>query len=195
MRIVATLAGIGFGAATAATERLLDDHHPDHVVVVGIAGGIGRGLAIGDVIVPERIIDGGTGTEYHPSALGDLEASGTIVSYDGLTTEPDEVARLVASGGLALDMESSAVAAVCVRRGTPWSVVRAVSDRVGTDPVDEAVLGLARPDGSPDLGAVARFIVTRPWRLPGLVRLGRYSTQAAAAAATTALDGCGSLRR
>ena len=190
VRVVATLAGIGFASATASAERLLTDHRPDHVVVVGIAGGIAPDLSIGDVIVPDRVIDGVTGTEYHPAPLGALARAGTIVSFDGLSTDPEEVARLVAAGGLALDMESSAVAAVCERHRTPWSVVRSISDRVGIEPVDDDVLGLARPDGSPDLGAVARFVVSHPRRLPGLIRLGRYSTQAANAAAGAALAGC-----
>ncbi len=192
-RLVAALAGIGFAAATAATERLLDDHAPDHVVVVGIAGGVAADLAIGDLIVPDLVVDGVAGTEYRPAPLGTLGAAGTIASYDGLTTEPEEIARLIDAGVLALDMESSAVAAVCDRRGVAWSVVRSISDRVGTDPVDDAVLGLARSDGSPDLGAVARFVVTHPTRLPGLVRLGRYSARAANAAAAAAIRGCSTL--
>lgn len=191
-RLVASLAGIGFGAATAATERLLDDHAPDHVVVVGIAGGVAPGLAIGDLVIPDLIIDGVAGTEYRPSPLGGLVADGAIVSYDGLTSDAEEITRLIDAGVQALDMESSAVAAVCDRRGVPWSVVRSISDRVGTDPVDDAVFGLARADGSPDLAAVARFVVTHPTRLPGLLRLGKYSARAAKAAAETAIGACAS---
>jgi len=192
-RLVASLAGIGFASAAAAAERLLDDHAPDRVVVVGIAGGVAPGLAIGDLVVPDLIVDGVARIEYRPSPLGDLVRAGTIVSYDGLTTEPDEIARLVDDGVLALDMESSAVAAVCERRGVAWSVVRSISDRLGTDPVDDAVFGLVRPDGSPDLGAVLRFVATHPSRLPGLIRLGRYSGRAAHAAAVAAVRGCAAL--
>ena len=56
--------------------------------------------------------------------------------------------------------------------------------------IDSAVFGLARPDGGPDLRAIARFVLTRPWRLPKLARLGRdmqIATRVAASAAVAAL--------
>jgi hypothetical protein len=92
---------------------------------------------------------------------------------------------------LAIDMETAAVAAVCERRGRPWSVFRALSDRAGDPLVGADVLALAGEDGEPDLAAVFRFLLRRPWRLPLLVRLGRDSsraTRAAAAAAVRALQ-------
>ena len=88
-------------------------------------------------------------------------------------------------------METSAVAAVCERRGCPWSVFRAISDRAGDPGIDSEVFGLAGPDGGPNLPAVARFVLTRPWRLPKLARLARdmrNATQVAAAAAVAAIE-------
>ena len=84
-------------------------------------------------------------------------------------------------------METSAIAAVCERRRCPWSVLRAISDRAGDPAIDSAVLGLAGPDGGPHLPALARFVLTRPWRLALLARLARDMRIAANAAASAAV--------
>ena len=49
---------------------------------------------------------------------------------------------------MAVDMETSAIAAVCEAKGVSWSVFRSISDHVGDAIVDEAVLGMMRPDGA-----------------------------------------------
>src|SRR5262245_13603582 len=51
--VVGAVTSIGTRAATEVTRRLLDAHAVDHVIVVGICGGIDRRLAIGDLILPE----------------------------------------------------------------------------------------------------------------------------------------------
>jgi adenosylhomocysteine nucleosidase len=58
-------------------------------------------------------------------------------------------------GALALDMESSAVAGVAERFGVPWLVVRALSDRAGT----ESARDFAR--FAEDAAATAAFLVRR----------------------------------
>jgi hypothetical protein len=70
----------------------------------------------------------------------------------------------------------------------PWSVFRALSDHVDEELVDDAVFGLSRADGSPDLGAVLRYVARRPWRIPRLVRLGRDTSAATTTAARAAID-------
>jgi adenosylhomocysteine nucleosidase len=191
VEIVATVTGIGPAAAARATERVLDSGAIDHVVVVGIAGGIGRAVALGDLVVPERVVDLSSGSVHRPRPLGDVPARGTLVTSDGLIVDPAVFARLERDGVVAIDMETAAVAAVCERRGCPWSVFRAISDRAGDPTIDPTVFGLAGPEGEPNLGAIARFVLTRPWRLPQLVPLARGMRRAAdtaAAAAVRALE-------
>ena len=92
---------------------------------------------------------------------------------------------------VAIDMETAAIASVCEQRGTPWSVFRAISDRADDGTTDAAILALADSDGNPNLAAVARFVLTRPQRIPQLVRLARgvqAATRAAASAAVAALE-------
>jgi nucleoside phosphorylase len=191
VEVVATTTGIGTRAAARATERVLDTAAVDHVLVVGIAGGIAPDLRIGDLVVPERVVDLASGAEHRPARLGGSTPRGTLVTADGLLADREEYARLGREGVLAIDMETAAVAAVCERRGCPWSVVRAISDRAGDVSIDSAVFGLAGPDGGPNPRALARFLLSRPWRVPGLVRLARdmrLATDAAASAAARALE-------
>ena len=170
----------------------------DHVMVVGIAGGIDDRLAIGDVIRPGIVIDGASGAEYRPHPLGeqpDAPDQGALHTSDEFIVDPERVAALRARGVIAMDMETAAVAAVCEEHGCPWSVVRSISDRSSDGMADEAVFELAHPDGSPNLGAVARFVARHPGRVPQLVRLGRDANVATNAAAGAAAEACRLLSR
>ncbi|MGH9114156.1 MAG: hypothetical protein ACRDZN_17920 [Acidimicrobiales bacterium] len=56
--VIAAMTGIGTIAAAEAARKMLDAGRADHIVVdhivgVGIAGGIDDSLAIGDVVVPK----------------------------------------------------------------------------------------------------------------------------------------------
>ena len=196
--VVAATTGMGTAGAAEAARRMLDAGDVDHVIVVGIAGGIDDRLAIGDVIRPGIVIDGASGTEYRPHPLGeqtDPPDQGAIHTSDEFIVDPDRVAALRARGVIAMDMETAAVAAVCEERGCPWSVIRSISDRSSDGMADEAVFELAHPDGSPNLRAVARFVARHPGRVPGLIRLGRDANVATNAAATAAAEACRQLSR
>src|SRR6476469_3374276 len=86
--IVATPTGIGTALATSATERLLGLAEFDRVVVVGIAGGVGPSVGIGDVVIPEVVVDGTTGTPYQPAPIDAPTARGTIVTSDDFIIDP-----------------------------------------------------------------------------------------------------------
>ena len=70
-------------------------------------------------------------------------------------------------------METAAVAAACERAGRPWSVFRAISDHTSDGTIDQAVFSMTGPDGEAKPAAVARFLLTQPWRIPQLARLAR----------------------
>jgi hypothetical protein len=186
-QVVAAITGIGMRAAARATERMLDEGAFDRVLVVGIAGGIAQGARIGDLVVPEQVLDLASGTRHRPAALAGLAPRGVLATEDGMLSDRDALRALRGRGVVAIDMETAAVAAVCERRGVAWSVLRAISDHVDHAPVDPAVFALAGPDGGPDLAALARFLLVRPWRLATLARLARDMRTAANAAAAAAV--------
>ena len=180
--VVAMRTGMGLARATDAVTRLLDREAVDHVLVVGIAGGIGA-TDVGDLVCPAVVVNGATDASFIATPLGRVD--GTISSSDEFVVDPERTDAMVRAGVNAVDMETSAIAAVCVARGYAWSAVRVVSDRA-TDHPDTAVLGLAHPDGSPNVRAALTFMATHPTRIPGLLRLGRDATTAAKRAASEA---------
>jgi adenosylhomocysteine nucleosidase len=185
--VVAAAVGVGPVVAARTTERLLGSGSFDHVVVSGIAGAIGRDLSIGDLVVPEVVIDARTRIEYRPTPMAGVELKGTVLTTAELITDESEVEALRRSGVGAVEMEGSGVGEVCTRLGIPWTVFRSISDRADEGVVDDSVLSLLNEDGSTNVGAALRLMLTRPGRLPGLMGLARDSAKAAGAAATAAV--------
>src|SRR3954453_21667627 len=62
-KLVAASTGIGTTRAAQAPEQLLDAADVQHVMVVGIAGGMGPSK-VGDVLYPEIVVDKDTGAEF-----------------------------------------------------------------------------------------------------------------------------------
>ena len=187
VEVVALLTTMGMAAAAAAARRILDED-VDWVVVVGIAGGLDQQRTkIGDLVVPEVVIDRVAGASYRPSPLGDLPLHGTISCGDELIVEPPRLAELSAQGVVALDMETAAVAAVCEDAGCPWSVFRSISDFAGEGLVDEELFAMTRPDGTADADALTRYLEANPGKTDVLVRLAQDMTVATEAAADAAI--------
>jgi nucleoside phosphorylase len=186
LEVVAMLTNIGMDAAASATERMLDDR-VDWVVVVGIAGGVDPDIKIGDLVVPEVVLDRANRAEYAPSKLGDVPARGMLSCGDELVLEPEALAAMVAAGVVAVDMETAAVAAVCERAGRPWSVFRSISDHTGEGLVDDSLFAMTRPDGTADPDALARYLAENPGKAEVLARLARDMTVATEAAAELAI--------
>jgi adenosylhomocysteine nucleosidase len=186
--VVAVRTGIGPALAEAATEELLASTEVDRVIVVGIAGGLEPVSAVGDLIVPEEVVDDATGERFRATPVGGVTAQGVIRTGDAddYGLDDGDVARLRDEGFTALDMETAAVARVCQRRGIPWLAFRAISDMAGDSSLGPVVMTLVNPDGSPRAWASIRFIVGHPHKVPHLVRLGRDARAATLVAAEAA---------
>ena len=185
--------GIGTALARASTEQLLDEHDPDHLLVIGVAGGIGAGTSVGDLVVPEIVLDGATGEEHRPAPIPGLVNSGVLHTSDRLVG-PSEADELVARGVVALDMETAAVASVCGRRGVAWSVMRGISDHVD-DPVDPGVLGMVGPEGQARPLAVLSYVARNPGRLRRMAQLAKGLDAATGASADAAAAAIARLSR
>lgn len=186
--VVATVTGIGTAAAATSTEQVLDAFEIDHVVVVGIAGGVGPTVDIGDLVIPEIVLDGDGGSAYRPSLLGTGTPRGTIITSDQFGYEPADIARFVETGVVGLDMETASIAAVCETRGVPWCAFRAISDRGDDDTVDAEVLEMAGADGGGNLEGILTYLARKPWKIPHLARLAKGSRLATERAAEAAID-------
>jgi adenosylhomocysteine nucleosidase len=187
--VVATRTGIGPALAEAATEDLLATTEADRVVVSGIAGGIEPVSAVGDLVVPEAVVDAATGERFSATPAGGVTPKGVIRmgGEDDYGLDDDDIARLRSEGFTALDMETAAVARACGRHGVPWLAFRAISDMAGDSSLGPVVMTLVNPDGSPRAGAGIRFLLTHPHRIPRFVRLGRDAQAAAVKAAEAAV--------
>ena len=187
--VVATRTGIGPALAEAATEELLRANEVDRVIVVGIAGGLEPVSAVGDLIVPEEVVDDATGERFRATPAEGVTAKGVIRTGDAddYGLDDGDVARLRGEGFTALDMETAAVARVCERRGTPWLAFLAISDMAGDSSLGPVVMTLVNPDGSPRVWAGIRFLLTHPHRIPRFLRLGRDANAATVTAAEAAV--------
>ena len=190
VRVVAVITGIGTQPAKETTERLLDATTVDHVMVVGIAGGMGPTVEIGDLVVPELVIDEPTGQECRPHVLDGYAPRGTIVTSDRFGYDDETNARFIADGVVGLDMETSAIGLVCQARGVPWTAFRGISDRGDDATVDVEVLKLAGADGSGDNKALMKYLLRRPWKILYLKNLAKGTNLAVNAAADAAIAAC-----
>ena len=149
--------GISKVAAAIGTAALLQLTKPDAVLNTGSAGGVARGLKVGDIVISDE-------TRYHgvdvtafgyekgqlpanPAAflsdkkLADLAEKvaqeqgqsvkrGLICSGDSFINSEQKIAQIKADfpNVTAVEMEATAIAQVCHAFNVPFVVVRAISD-------------------------------------------------------------------
>jgi adenosylhomocysteine nucleosidase len=184
--VVSLVTGMGPPLAREATRRTLAAGPFDHVMVVGIAGGLDPELPVGSLFVPSRVQLYPDGPEYTTHPLAGRDASGALMTTDGLFDD-DTVWRPILERGFgAVDMEAAGVAEVCEEAGVPWSVYRGISDRPDEHVVNQAVFGLSKPDGSADPVALAKYLARDPRRAKALAHLNRCMQLAATLAADAA---------
>jgi nucleoside phosphorylase len=186
--VKAGVIGMGPAVAREATERMLATGPFDHVVVVGIAGGLDPGLPVGGLMVPSRVRLHPDGPIYETHPLPSRKAEGGLMTTDGLFSDEEVWRPILESGFGAVDMEAAGVAEACERAGVDWSVYRGISDRPDENLVDQAVFALSKPDGSADVVALGKYLARDPRRAKMLAHLNRCMEVAANAAAVAAFD-------
>jgi nucleoside phosphorylase len=184
--VLAGVIGMGPSSARRATELVLAQGSFDHVMVVGIAGGLDPALPVGALIVPRQVRLYPDGPLYQSHPLPSRQADRNLMTTDGLLSAEEAWRAILESGFGAVDMEAAGVAEACERAGVDWSVYRGISDRPDENIVDQAIFAMSKPDGSADLRAVARYLIRDPRRARTLARLNRAMGHAANVAATAA---------
>jgi adenosylhomocysteine nucleosidase len=186
--VAACVTGMGPTLARAATERVLASGPFDHVMVVGIAGGLDPALPVGALMVPSQVRLYPDGPLYQSHPLPTREAAGRLMTTDGLFSDDDIWRPILESGFGAVDMEAAGVAEVCEAADVAWSVYRGISDRPDEHIVDQAVFALGKADGSADMVAVAKYLARDPRRAKALAHLNRCMELAARMAAEAAFS-------
>jgi adenosylhomocysteine nucleosidase len=184
--VVTLVTGMGPALAREATQRALAAGPCDHVMVVGIAGGLDPELPVGSLMVPSRVQLYPDGPEYQSHPLAPRRASGGLMTTDGLFDDDDVWRPILERGFGAVDMEAAGVAEACEDAGVAWSVYRGISDRPDEHIVDQAVFALSKPDGSADPVALAKYLARDPRRAKALAHLNRCMQAAAKLAADAA---------
>lgn len=161
--VVLVRSGIGFVNATAAGTSAILRHGVDvPLISAGSAGGLGKDVAVGDVVLGSRLVNADADARAFGYVLG--QVPGMPEAYDAAPRLADAVRQAAATVAgqvlregtigsgekfatadlalrlradfpdmLAIDMESAALAQLCHNFGTDFVSVRAVSDLCAPD--------------------------------------------------------------
>ncbi len=183
----------GIGAANAArTAAAVAGDRPEALISAGFCGALAEDLLVGDLVAADVVVDERTGDRFaaDPQLLAAAPGRrGAMVSAERIARTPAERARL---DGLAVDMESAALARAAGEAGIPFLALRAVTDeRHHRLPDFDKVMNAA---GRLTPGAGLVHFVLHPREVPALVRLGpaaRRAGQALREGMATLVDGLG----
>ena len=160
--IVLWQCGIGKVNAAVGTMRLVQQHHPDVIISTGLAGGIDPLMKVMDVMAATQCVYhdvdcGGLGSVHGqvqglparydaaqhlvdtalkvPREEGERLMTGLICTGDQFITNRDQLDIIKATypDGLAVDMESAAIAQVCHLYSVPFVSFRIISDTPGAE--------------------------------------------------------------
>lgn len=127
------ITGMGVRNASLGIREALTEVRPSLVVTAGFAGGLNPGLKVGTVVFDED-----TEAGLSPSLL---KLGAVAVRFHCATrvavTAAEKQALWSSSGADVVEMESSAIRAICREHKIPGATVRVISDAAGEDlPLD-----------------------------------------------------------
>jgi len=157
--IVLMQSGMGKVCAAIAAREMIEQFHPQYIINTGLAGGLDTKLSVMDIVVGKDVVYHdvwcGEGNEY--GQVQDLPAvyhgdknllkqisalssdvkiiSGLITSGDQFISNVNELQKIKQHfpDGLAVDMESGAIAQTCYLYNVPFISLRIISDTPGID--------------------------------------------------------------
>jgi adenosylhomocysteine nucleosidase len=187
------VAGMGREAARDGARLLLDGHQPRWLLSAGFAGALAPELTRNAIVMPNEVIDP-EGRLYAIDVAvpppeegrdrGPGIATGRLLTVDRIIPTAAEKAELHRRYEADLvDMESSAVAALCSERGIRFVSIRVISDEAGIDLPPEIVTLLTH-SGSYRVGAALRALWQRPSRIKEFWALHEHAQEAADRLAT-----------
>lgn len=195
-RVTAVVSGVGGRMARRVASMMAsgESAKPHRMIVAGFAGGLDAALTPGHIVdarwvknvegevyelseQPPRLCEAGDAGSTKPTSQP--TAARTVLTVDQVVTSRQAKRELFeAHRAAVVDMESFAVAALAAKHGVGLSVVRAVSDPASFS-LPRDIARWTHRDGRANTGAACRALLTRPWLLPAILRLARYSKFAA----------------
>jgi adenosylhomocysteine nucleosidase len=168
----------GFPAhSAAALAQAIGGGAPSGLISFGIAGGLAPGLAPGTLVLAGAVV-AADGTRHPVEAAWRARVGERLDAVEGdIFGGPAIVAAATAkaalhtrTGAVAVDLESAVVAEAASRTGLPFLVIRAIADPAERDLPAAARIRL-KPDGRPDLRAIAVSVLLKPGQIPALIQL------------------------
>lgn len=184
-RLLLEAAGPGPAAAAASAERAAA-RGAACLVSWGTAGALQRGEA-GEIVLADRVL-GDSPQAFAPDATltGALARAfrplapihrGTLASVSApVMSVADKRTLAEASGAVAVDMESAAIADIASRSGIPLVVVRVIVDRAERAVPAAAIAGMDGPGTRP--GRVLAGLLKSPGATGDLIALGLAARRA-----------------
>lgn len=172
------IVGIGRENAEKSIRNFLSSNTPERVLTCGFAGGLNPDLKLGDVVFElPPTPDNGKNLFNRLTAAG--AKSVKFFCADRIATTVAEKNKLrIQTGADVVEMESSAIQAVCAERGIFCATVRVISDTAHEDlPLD--FNALAKPDKSLDFGKLLLAIARSPGKIGALMELQKKTSFAA----------------
>ena len=147
--VVAAKCGVGKVNAAMCTAAMILNYAPSVVINTGVAGGIGEGVKIGNMVVASHTVQ----YDYDTTAIGEPTSAkhnavlekyaekiyngvhtGVIATGDRFVADPAFCLQLKAEfGAISCEMETGAVAQVCAVNKTPFCGLRAISDNANDE--------------------------------------------------------------
>lgn len=156
--VVAVVSGIGKVNAAICTQILVSEYKVDKVINVGVAGGIGKEIYPGDIVIADNLVEHDMDTTAFGDPHGqiprldtfdfkcdkelietarnackkinDINTSvGRIVSGDVFVANVEKIKWLEKEfHALACEMEGASIAHTCYLNNIPFVVIRSISD-------------------------------------------------------------------
>jgi len=147
------------------------------IISFGIAGGLTPDLKPGACIVARSIVTGDRKYNSHREWCDRLRLAipgsihADIAGAEAPVCSPGDKRKMaVATGAVAVDMESAASAIAAFKHKLPFAALRVVADPSHRS-LPPAALSERHIDGTTNLSAVLRSIVAQPSQLSGLLQL------------------------
>ena len=161
-KVVAVICGIGKVNSAVCTQILISEYDVKNVVNVGIAGGIGKDIVPGDIVIGDSLVQHDVDATAFGDVIGQIprmdtfdfkadknlvrlakEATekttshksyiGRIATGDQFVADLDKIKWLSETfGALACEMEGASIAQTCYLNDIPFVVIRSISDNANT---------------------------------------------------------------